>query len=356
MNKQRFSPVTFATILAALLLLQACTRPQKHVPSTDEKSAFVDEVRLPATPVKQQGKSELCWIYAMLATIETEHLVRGDSVNLSPTYLLRCLLDEQAPQLYFDRNHSPRSLRGMATMTLDLLSRHGVHPYDYYHGHEHPNTHVLARRLAQLAHASAAQRTGLKAYQDKVGQLLDDELGFMPRYVHMLGAEYTSLEFGHSVCMDDEYEALTSFTHHPWGERFALEVPDNQWGDEFLNVPIDTLMARIDRSLQQGHPVCWEGDISETGFSFAEGVADLALEVPNDGSKQHVQQLRQQHFERLQTTDDHCMALVGLAHDRQGRRFYLAKNSWGRHNRYGGYMYLSADYVRLKTLCIVVKR
>jgi bleomycin hydrolase len=80
------------------------------------------------------------------------------------------------------------------------------------------------------------------------------------------------------------------------------------------------------------------------------------LEVPDNGSKQHVQQLRQQHFERLQTTDDHCMALVGLAHDRQGRRFYLAKNSWGRHNRYGGYMYLSADYVRLKTLCIVVKR
>ena len=36
--------------------------------------------------------------------------------------------------------------------------------------------------------------------------------------------------------------------------------------------------------------------------------------------------------------------------------FYLAKNSWGTGNRFGGYMYLSEDYVRMKTICIVVHR
>ena len=50
------------------------------------------------------------------------------------------------------------------------------------------------------------------------------------------------------------------------------------------------------------------------------------------------------------------MALVGLARDRQGRRYYLAKNSWGRAGRYGGYLYLSEDYVRMKTICVIVHR
>ena len=50
------------------------------------------------------------------------------------------------------------------------------------------------------------------------------------------------------------------------------------------------------------------------------------------------------------------MALVGLARDNAGRRYYLAKNSWGTGNRFGGYMYLSEDYVRMKTICIVVHR
>ena len=71
----------------------------------------------------------------------------------------------------------------------------------------------------------------------------------------MLGAEYTFKEFAHSVCKKDEYIALTSFTHHPFGEAFALEIPDNRSGDLFQNIPIDDLMQRIYRSIRAGHPV-----------------------------------------------------------------------------------------------------
>lgn len=40
---------------------------------------FYRDVMLPTTPMKNQGSSSLCWAYAMLATIETEHLVQGDA-------------------------------------------------------------------------------------------------------------------------------------------------------------------------------------------------------------------------------------------------------------------------------------
>ena len=53
------------------------------------KEKFTVELRLPTTPVKDQGSSSLCWVYGMLATLETEHIMRGDSVNLSPDYVAR---------------------------------------------------------------------------------------------------------------------------------------------------------------------------------------------------------------------------------------------------------------------------
>ena len=108
-------------------------------------------------------------------------------------------------------------------------------------------------------------------------------------------------------------------------------------------------MNIMERSLRSGHPVCWEGDISEEGFSFENGVADVPENKRNAG-----QELRQREFETFRTTDDHCMAIIGIAHDKQGRKYFICKNSWGTENRYGGLMYMSFDYVRLKTIAVMV--
>ena len=149
--------------------------------------------------------------------------------------------------------------------------------------------------------------------------------------------------------MRGEYLAMTSFTHHPFGEAFVLEVPDNYSNELYYNVPIDVMMKRIERSLRAGHPVCWEGDTSEVGFDFKRGVAELTKQRP------YTQKQRQIEFENHHTTDDHCMALIGIAHDENGKRYYIAKNSWGTGNQYGGLVYLSEQYVMMKTVAIVVK-
>ena len=65
------------------LFLTLCFSACQEHPAVE----FEDEVRLPMTPVKNQGRSNLCWAYAMLSTIETEHILRGDSVHLSPAYI-----------------------------------------------------------------------------------------------------------------------------------------------------------------------------------------------------------------------------------------------------------------------------
>ena len=65
----------FFTLIMSLL--GSCVRQPKGV---------VDDVLLAYTPVKDQDTSQVCWAYAMLSTIETEHIMRGDSVHLGADY------------------------------------------------------------------------------------------------------------------------------------------------------------------------------------------------------------------------------------------------------------------------------
>lgn len=358
MKKNKTLLVVIAAFVVAAVAIGLCLKPTAQVQEDEPAEEIMIDTLLPVTPVKSQGNGSLCWLYAMLATMETDHLVQGDSVNLSPVYVARQFLAQQARRYYLSHGKTGLSLRGMMTMTLKILEEKGIQPYDYYRRCEDVNWNVLLRRTRQLADAAMARKSGLVRFEQQLNGLLDEQLDYMPRYVHMLGAEYTNEEFGRSVVMPGDWLAMTSFSHHAFGESFVLELADNQFQDSYLNVPIDTLMTTINHSLLTGHPVCWEGDISEPGFSFKKGFAVVEKHGRTDDfiNSATLQAMRQRQFEHFQTTDDHCMALVGLAHDKEGHRYYIAKNSWGTDNPYGGYMYLSEDYVRLKTICIIAQR
>lgn len=227
-------------MVVALLLTGCSDRPPKE---------YVHDVLLPMTPIKDQGKTELCWAYAMLATIETEHILRGDSVNLSAVYIGRML----------KRNNQ----RAMGQTALNILQRDGVVGYD-----------VLP--------------------DDATKELST------PKWVFMLGARYTPKEFAHSVCAPDEYLSLTCWPDSPYYKKVEVPVPDNWEHNRLLNIPLDTLKAHTDRALQHRHPVCWE-------------------------------------------SRGHAMAIVGLAHDKAGKPYYVMKNSWGTDQPHGGLVYMPAD-------------
>lgn len=325
---------------------------------------FDIEIMNSYTPVKEQGLSPVCWVYAMLSAIETEHIMRGDSVHLSVKYAVRSMLEDNYRRCYLSHGACSVNMRGTAGTLLSLLERHGIVPYDAYHDYENgighaitdhedsmtDNVDVTARKAERLAHKAIRTRAGLNRFDSRLKDIIDEALGPAPQRVFMLGAEYTPGEFARSVCAPGEYVALTSFTHHPFYTDFALEVPDNYEHRLFHNVPLDTLMAAIERAVRNGHGVCWEGDVSEEGFSFAEGTATLP------SSADISQKSRQHAFERFETTDDHCMAIVGIARDSRNRLFYVMKNSWGTDNPFDGMMYVSEDYVRMKTVAVYLSR
>ena len=176
----------------------------------------------------------------------------------------------------------------------------------------------------------------------------------------------------------DDYIGFTSYTHHPWYTAFAMEVPDNWRCTPSWNVPLDEFMAIIDNAVNNGYTVAWGGDVSETGFT-RNGLAILLDEAnkATSGSDQErwvgkadekpaekpavkeievTQELRQQYYDEKTSTDDHGMHLYGIAKDQNGVKYYLIKNSWGVTGAYDGIWYMSENFVKGKTLNILVNK
>ena len=68
------------------------------------------------------------------------------------------------------------------------------------------------------------------------------------------------------------------------------------------------------------------------------------------------QESRQEMFDRLETTDDHGMVIVGKAIDQEGNKYYKVKNSWDTNQVYNGFFYVSEPYFYAKTLSILVNK
>ena len=299
------------------------------------------------TPMREQKRQELSWIYGMLSTIESEHIMKGDSIHLSTAYITRMILQERALEYYFSEGKKHISLKGTCAMLVGYLQKYGAVPYDSYVEGKDVNYDVLCRKIEKICDVGIRQKTGLKMLREKLDALFDDEIGVMPaKQVHMLGAEYTPLEFAHSVCYPEEYVALTSFTHHPFRDYFSLEIPENEGKGVFLNLPLQEMVNHLKVAVGNGHPVCWEGDLDGLALLENGGCGiDVASGHPVD------QALRQTEFERLETKDNQVLEIIGMF-PYNGKTYFVCRNSMGQEWGDHGFVYLSDDYIKLKTLAI----
>lgn len=338
---------------ALMVLTMACGKRQQK--NTHSYSFTIDVIN-GYTPVKNQGLGRTCWIYAMLATIETDRITLGDSVNLSADYTVRRLMEEQYNRAVLTGGTEKVWDSGTAPDLLRLIDLYGAMPFNSYCSSKQTDdsaadSHSLTAKTMAIARKAINSKADPEKYFSLLSTLLDSSLGSLPPHVYMLGAQYTPEEFGRSVALSSDYEALTSFAHHHYNTYVDLELPDNRHHNMFFNVTLDSLVCRIRQAVTKGYGVCWEGDISEPGFSFRRGVAVMPKDSPTP-----TDMLRKKEFLCRHTTDDHCMAIIGMAHDKQGQTFYIMKNSWGRSNAHKGLIYMSEDYLRMKTIAIVTKR
>lgn len=365
-------------ILSALAFtysVGAQTRTNKK----DSHITFSEVKEAKCTSVKDQYHSGTCWVFSTHSFLESEFLRMGKGeVDLSEMWIVRAGYIEKAKhymRLMGKANFGPG---GEPYDVISLSAMYGLMPQSAYVGlpagedkirHGEMDAVLKAILDAQLKlEEGYLSPNWLNAY---IGAL-DGYLGVPPTTFDYNGKKYDPKSFATFLGFNpDDYVSVTSFTHHPFYTRFALEIPDNWAWELSYNVSLADMTAITDNATATGYTVEWGTDVSEKYFSHKNGLA-LVPEKNWDNmrtgekdslwsypTKERVitELLRQQAFDNLSTQDDHGMQITGQCKDQTGKKYLIVKNSWGTElNETGGYIYVSYAYFQYKTTSILVHK
>ncbi len=359
------------SFLFFMLASQTFSQEKKNKEEKKSTYEFTIDYEVERTPVKDQYRTGTCWCFSTISFLESEILRKGgDVVDLSEMYIVRHTYPKKA--INYIRLHGDACF-GQGGLAHDVIHQFrdvGIVPEQVYDGKrigEDKHNHGEMVAALQGFLDGILKRRGGKVtprWREAFEAVLDVYLGISPEEFNYKGRTYTPKSFAESFNLKlDDYIELSSFSHHPFYEQFRLEIPDNwSYNSNFYNLPLDVLEDVIDYALKNGHSIVWDGDVSDKNFSSREtGYAIVPLESQEEKTKsvkemEITQEIRQKAFNNFTTTDDHLMHIVGLAHDQNGTKFYLTKNSSGTDRKNEGYVYMSQSYVRLRTTGIMVNK
>jgi len=356
------------------------------------KYTFEKVVQLDATPVQSQGNTGTCWSFSGMSFFESElmRLGVGKNIVLSEMYTVRKAYEMKAEK-YIRMDGKTNFGEGGAFHDIPLVIRkYGIVPYDNYTGLEKTETYNHAEMFNELNKIMLEIMTKLGApegisdsWKKEYNKILDQYIGKDVKSFEFEGEKYTPKSFAEHVQLNmDNYVSLTSFTNHDMYQKCMLEIPDNwAWGESY-NVSMDDLVQVTKEALKNGYTIAWGADVSEKGFSFRNGIAIVpadpkSVEVAGKDDKKYnsagaerksnaftepttelkiTPELRQEADDNKTTTDDHGMHIVGLFTDQNGVNYFLVKNSWGTSNYPKGYLYVSENYFKYKTINIYLHK
>ena len=399
---------TFRTILAVVSAIAGTAAFAQQKPAIqfpDYQFTVVKEN--PITSIKNQNRSGTCWVYSALGFVESE-VIRINGItdktqypDFSEMYVVG--------KSYFERGVKYVRMDGClgfsagseADDVLHVIKDYGLVPQSAMsgmnYGTELPVQGEMDAVLKGFIDAACKNpnRKLTTAWKRAFQGILDAYLGESPEKFTVDGKEYTPASYRDAMKFNpDDYVTLTSFTHHPFYTKFAIEVCDNWRGDEAYNVPIDEFMSVLEEAVMNGYTVAWGSDVSEPGFT-RNGLAVLvntevkqtsgsdqerwvgpaapeakpAAKSSKKDAKKEVkpevkepvefvvtQASRQEEFDNKLTTDDHGMQIFGIAKDQNGKKYFMVKNSWGESGQYKGIWYATEAFVKGKSLDFMVHK
>ena len=146
------------------------------------------------------------WIDATAGFFESERALRGDTITLSRHYFLRLHLLAEVRRCYGDRD-AHISLSGTPAAVMQMMTRHGALTDNAYRPrHRRVNCQVLARKVETAVRSSHSADEA----EQRAADIIDATIEYMPRMVFMFGAEYTPLEYAHSIALESDYQWVTT--------------------------------------------------------------------------------------------------------------------------------------------------
>lgn len=381
-----------AVLIGSLFLVQFQLYAQDTLRNKKNgKYFFTIQKDIEATEVQNQSRTGTCWSFSALSFIESELIRTGKGKHkLSEMYVVRKAYEDKAERYVRMHGNSNFGQGGAFHDIPYVIKKYGIVPQEAYVGlnyglekHNHSEMEAVLKGILDAVIANKQQKL-TTSWKKAFNAVLDSYLGEVPENFTYNEQSYTPQDFAKSLALDmDDYIVIGSYTHHPFYEDFALEVPDNWIWEEIENVPLEEMMNLMTNAIKNGFSIGWAADVSEKGFSFRDGLAIVpenedALKAKgkdnthfNDAGavkegtqfdtpgieKKITQEMRQVAFDNYLTTDDHGMHLTGLVIDQNGNEYFIVKNSWGTESNYcDGYFYASMAYVAYKTINFMVHK
>ncbi len=380
----RFKSLLLLLMLAATLPVSAQVELIEKVKDNQSEGAiegfqWSPVVDLERLGVENQGASGTCWSYSSNSFLESEMIRMGkEPVDLAEMYTVRKVYEDKADRYVRLHGNLNFGQGGALPDVVDMYGKYGALPQSAYAGlnygwdyNRHGEMEAILKGMLDAVIENKNKRLS-PVWRQAYNSVLDTYLGEVPESFEYEGKTYTPESFAEEVVGIDagDYVQITSWTHHPVYEPCNILVPDNwAWGISY-NVEMEDMISIIDHALRKGYSISWAGDVSEKYFSWKNGVAYVpatdyyAMSEAEraemfKGPKPELEitaEMRQAAYDDYTTTDDHGMHIVGLSTDQNGKEWYLVKNSWGEGNDYDGYLYLSKNYVRYKTLSFLLHK
>ena len=408
----------FLFLIAATPLVFAFA--QDSNPNAGGRSNFTVIKQVPATPVKNQAMTGTCWSFSTTSLVESQAMKNNlGEFDLSEMFTVRNIYMEKARNYILRQGHAQFGEGGLGHDQIRAIATYGAMPESVYSGlkpGQQSHNHQKLSSSLQSYLDSLLKHIPLPAnWMDGFVKILDDELGKPPANFDFRGKTYTPQSFAKTVLQfnTNDYVFITSFRHHPFYEPFILEVPDNFSNGAYINIPLDEMIQLTKDAITNGYSVLWDADVSNIGFTQGRAIAALydtsinsmkkvntekmdmrALKTQNEkrqkiemsdagiskaaennkvagnkdvnektaitqGTKEEVSwdaDLRQTLFENLTTQDDHLMHITGLEKSKNGKDFFIVKNSWGKVGPDDGYINVSEAYFAINTVSLVVPK
>lgn len=343
------------------------------------------------TSIKDQNQSGTCWAYSALGFIEAELLRMGKGEHdLCESFLVYNTYMDRADKAVRTHGDASFSQGGSFYDAIYCLENYGMVPQTAMpapgelYGDSLFNFNQLDAVASAYVQAIAKgkQKKITLTWKNDLSNIYKNYFGELPKEFRHNGKTYTPQSYVKSLGLNPaDYVSLTSYTHHPFYSKFILEIQDNWRWAESYNLPLDEFMEVMDHGVRNGYCFAWGSDVSEKGFDARKGTATVPANgktndktgsdaarwtgdnfkggaVINTGNDEMTitQELRQIGYDNWETTDDHGMVVYGIAKDKNGKEFFMVKNSWGEYGPYKGMFYASKAFVAYKTMNIVIHK